>query len=110
MSDPHHAAETTHDFTKDADNPVTLLFVYAVIVGLALLTVGLSTMVPMGWKALPIQLAIASTQAGLVGYYFMHLKKGERVLILTALASLFWMGILFVLFLADYLTRTMVVG
>lgn len=110
MSDPHHAPETTHDFTKDADDPVTLLIVYAAIIGLALLTIGLSTMVPMGRMALPVQMAIATTQAGLVAYYFMHLKKGERVLILTALSSLFWMGILFVLFLADYLTRTMVVG
>ena len=48
-------------------------------------------------------------QAGLVAYFFMHLRQGDRVVILTALSSLFWMGILFVLFLADYTTRLKVV-
>jgi cytochrome c oxidase subunit IV len=45
-----------------------------------------------------------------VAYHFMHLKQGDRVVILTALASIFWMGILFVLFMADYMTRRMIVG
>ena len=59
---------------------------------------------------LPLQLAIASVQAGLVAYYFMHLRQSDGVVILTALSSLFWMGILFVLFLADYATRHYIVG
>ena len=54
--------------------------------------------------------AIATIQAGLVAYHFMHLRHGDRVVILTALASLFWMGILFVLFMSDYMTRGMLVG
>ena len=36
--------------------------------------------------------------------------QGDRVVILTALSSIFWMGILFVLFLADYMTRLKVVN
>ena len=40
----------------------------------------------------------------------MHLKQGDRVVTLTALASLFWMGILFVLFLTDYMSRKTIVG
>ncbi len=40
----------------------------------------------------------------------MHLRQGDRVVILTALSSLFWMGILFVLFMSDYMTRIKVVG
>ena len=59
---------------------------------------------------LPLQLSIGSIQAGLVAYHFMHLKQGDKVVILTALSSLFWMGILFVLFLSDYMTRNMLVG
>ena len=58
---------------------------------------------------LPMQLLIGSVQAGLVGYYFMHLRQGDKVVVLTALSSLFWMGILFVLFMGDYMTRQMVI-
>ena len=58
---------------------------------------------------LPMQLFIGSIQAGLVGYHFMHLKQGDKVVILTALSSLFWMGILFVLFMGDYMTRHLIV-
>jgi cytochrome c oxidase subunit 4 len=110
MAHSHNTPETEYDFTKDADDPVTLLMVYGAIVALTLVTVGISTQMSLGVLALPIQLGISATQVCLVGYFFMHLKKGERVLVLTALSSLFWMGILFVLVLADYLTRNMIVG
>lgn len=109
MADPHHTSDAPYDFSQEADNPVTLVLVYAIVIGLALATVGLSSM-GLGRMALPLQLGIASIQATLVGYFFMHLKKGDRVVVLTALASIFWVGILFVLFMADYLTRDMLVG
>lgn len=109
MSDPHHATGATYDVAKDADNPATLFIVYALVVGLALANIGLSSL-GLGKYALPLQLAIGCIQAGLVAYFFMHLRQGDRVVILTALSSLFWMGILFVLFLADYMTRLKVVS
>lgn len=109
MADAHHTPETTHDYTRDADKPGALVAVWAAVIILAGVNIGLS-MMGMGKFALPVQLAIASVQAGIVAYYFMHLKQGERVLILTALASIFWTGILFVLFMADYMTRHMVIG
>ncbi|MBY0456797.1 MAG: cytochrome C oxidase subunit IV family protein, partial [Gemmataceae bacterium] len=59
---------------------------------------------------LPLQLAIGSVQAGLVAYYFMHLKQGDKVVVLTALSALFWMFIMFVLVFSDYMTRTMIVN
>jgi cytochrome c oxidase subunit 4 len=109
MSDPHHAPATTYDVTKDVDAPATLFIVFAIVIGLALANIGLSSL-GLGKFALPLQLAIGCVQAGLVAYYFMHLRQGDRVVILTALSSLFWMGILFVLFLADYMTRLKVVS
>jgi cytochrome c oxidase subunit 4 len=109
MHDPHHAHGRTYDVAKDADEPATLFVVFAVVVGLALANIGLSSL-GIGKYALPMQLAIGSVQAGLVAYYFMHLRQGDRVVILTALSSLFWMGILFILFLADYTTRLKVLN
>jgi cytochrome c oxidase subunit 4 len=89
---------------------VLLLMVFLGVVGLALVNVGLSWAIGPTRFTLPLQLAIASVQAGLVAYYFMHLRQGDKVVILTALSSLFWVFILFVLFLADYMTRHLVVG
>ena len=108
-TDPHgtHAGHD-HDFAKEADSPGMLFAVYAVVLGLALANVGLSTL-GLGKYALVLQLAIGTVQAGFVAYYFMHLRQGDKIVILTALASVFWMGILFVLFLSDYMTRHIVV-
>ena len=108
MGDSHSTAATNYDVTKDVDNPASLFIVFAFVLGLALANVGLS-MLGLGKYGLPIQLSIGCVQAGLVAYFFMHLRQGDRVVILTALSSLFWMGILFVLFLADYTTRLKVV-
>lgn len=114
MSDPH---TTTNDpgaadplsYSKEVDNPASLVIVYVFVIGLSFASVGLSSS-GLGKFGLPVQLAIAAVQAGLVAYFFMHLKQGDRVVILTALASIFWMGILFVLFLTDYMTRFKSVG
>ena len=115
MSDPHNStgtdtgAQNPLSFSREADNPVTLLIVYALVIGLMFATVGLSSL-GLGRISLPMQLIIGAIQAALVAYYFMHLKQGDKVVILTALASIFWMGILFVLFMTDYMTRTIIVG
>jgi cytochrome c oxidase subunit IV len=116
MADPHathtdpHGTATGHqnEYAKDADSPGVLFAVYAVVLGLALANVGLSSL-GLGKYALVLQLAIGTVQAGFVAYYFMHLRQGDKIVILTALASVFWVGILFVLFLSDYMTRHLVV-
>ena len=116
MADPTTTPATTapaddpYGIRKDLDNPGLLALVYLGVVGLALANIGLSMAIGPTKFTLPLQLAIASVQAGLVAYYFMHLKQGDKVVILTAISSLFWMGILFVLFLSDYMTRHLVVG
>jgi cytochrome c oxidase subunit 4 len=119
MTDPAHTppaapattpADDPYGIRKELDNPGTLVVVFLCVVGLALVNIGLSTAIGPMKYTLPLQLSIASIQAGLVGYYFMHLKQSDGVVLLTALSSLFWMGILFVLFLADYMTRHLVVG
>jgi cytochrome c oxidase subunit 4 len=113
MSDPHNTtpiADDPHGMRKDLDSTGLLLVVFVAVLGLALANVGISLKMGPTKYTLVVQLAIASVQAGLVAYYFMHLRHGDKVVILTALSSLFWMAILFVLFLADYMTRFWVVG
>lgn len=111
MADPHATpADDPHGIRKDLDNPGALVVVFLVVIGLALANIFISKSMGPTKFTLPLQLAIGSVQAGLVAYHFMHLKQGDRIVILTALSSLFWMMILFVLFLSDYMTRHMVIG
>lgn len=111
MADPTTpAADDPHGIRKDLDNPAQLVVVFLAVAGLALLNIFLSGAIGPTKFTLPLQLAIGSVQAGLVAYHFMHLKQSDKVVILTAFSSLFWMAILFILFMADYMTRHLVVS
>jgi cytochrome c oxidase subunit 4 len=118
MSDSTHTAGTTstaltddpHGIRKDVDNPGQLVVIFLLVLGLAAVNMFASSAIGPSKFTLPMQLAIASVQAWLVAYFFMHLRQSDKVVVLTALSSLFWMGILFVLFMADYMTRYMLVG
>ena len=50
-------------------------------------------------------IVIACFKAMIVVLYFMHVKFGTRLVKLTVIAGLYWMGILLTLTLSDYLTR-----
>ena len=56
------------------------------------------------WSTI-IALAIATTKAVLVVLYFMHVKYSTRLTWVVVVASFLWLGVLFVLTFADYLTR-----
>jgi cytochrome c oxidase subunit 4 len=53
----------------------------------------------------PIALVIAATKASLVILYFMHAAHSTRLTWVVILGSFLWLGVLFVLTFADYLTR-----
>ena len=75
----------------------TLLVLTAVTVGVAYVDLGpLNTVVA---------LAIACFKAMIVVLYFMHVRYGTRLVVLTVIAGLYWMGILLALTMSDYLTR-----
>jgi cytochrome c oxidase subunit 4 len=50
-------------------------------------------------------LVIASFKATIVVLFFMHVKYSTRLTWAVVLGSLFWLGILITLTMADYLTR-----
>ena len=103
MSDPNtpRGGHAKHD----VDNPTTIFVVFLGVIGLSALNIGISVAGVFGKYALLAQLLIGTVQAALVGLYWMHLKKSDRVVVLTALASIFWLGIAFVLILSDFFTR-----
>jgi caa(3)-type oxidase subunit IV len=88
----------------DVDRPATVFVVYLVVVGLALANIGLA-MTGLGRLSLPVQLAIASVQAILVAWYWMHMRRKDNVVTLTAVSSLFFIFIFYALVLGDVLTR-----
>lgn len=102
------ADETVHHGEHAPHIHVTPMWIYiAVFLALAvgtLLTWWFST-IDLGWANTPIALLIATTKAILVILFFMHVIHSTRLTWVVIIASFVWLGILFVLTFADYLTR-----
>lgn len=97
----------THDdppTMHDVDSVGGLVVVYLFVIGLAAANVGLA-LAGLGSLSLPVQLIIATVQAILVAWYWMHMRRKDQVVALTAVTSLFFIFIFFVLTLSDILTR-----
>jgi cytochrome c oxidase subunit 4 len=82
--------------------------VFAVLVIGTLLTWYAST-VNLGWANTPIALLIATIKAVLVILFFMHVIYSTRLTWVVIVAAFLWLGVLFVLTFADYLTRAWVI-
>ena len=90
---PHHITPLT-----------TYIFVFVALAAGTLLTWFAST-VDLGWMNTPIALVIATTKAALVILFFMHVIYSTRLTWVVVIGSFVWLGVLFVLTFADYLTR-----
>ncbi|HWP59572.1 MAG TPA: cytochrome C oxidase subunit IV family protein [Candidatus Acidoferrales bacterium] len=84
--------------------PKTYLIVFAILLFLTLITV-LVARLDLGRLNTVVALAIAFSKALLVILYFMHLKYSTRLTWVVAAGSFYWLGILFLLTMGDYLTR-----
>jgi len=90
---PHHVVPTSIYYAIFA----TLMVLTGVTVGVAYIDLGrLNTVAAI---------VIACFKALIVVLYFMHVKYSTRLIKLTVIAGLYWMGIIFALTLGDYLTR-----
>jgi len=85
-------------------SPTTYYAVFGALIALTALTVGVSLLNLGPWHT-AVGLAIATTKALLVALFFMHLLHGSRLAWVALAVGVFWLGILMVLTLADYLTR-----
>ena len=52
-----------------------------------------------------LALTIAVIKATLVTLYFMHVRYSSRLTWVIVIAGIFWLGIMFVLTISDYMTR-----
>ena len=89
----HHVVPTTIYYAIF----VTLMVLTGVTVAVAYIDLGRLNAVAA--------IAIACFKALIVVLYFMHVKYSSRLIKLTVIAGLYWMGILMALTLGDYLTR-----
>jgi cytochrome c oxidase subunit 4 len=81
--------------------------IFGALMALTALTVFAAQFSYSGNEALGtvIALTIAVTKATLVVLYFMHVRYSTHLIWVIVVAGLFWLGIMFVLTVSDYLTR-----
>jgi len=82
--------------------------VYYIIFGILMLCTYLTVQIAffdLGRLNTVAALVIAVFKAILVVLFFMHVKYSTRLTWAVALGSVFWLAILFVLTMGDYLTR-----
>lgn len=90
---PHHQA------------PLTAYFVvFGALMVLTVLTVAVSR-IDLGALNTAVALAIAVVKAAVVVLWFMHVIHSPRLTWIVVIASVIWLGVLFVLTFSDYLTR-----
>ncbi len=80
------------------------LWVFLALVVGTCLTWGIAFVDLGPWNPV-IALTIACAKATLVILYFMHVRYGNKLTMVTVSAGFFWLLILITLSLSDYLTR-----
>lgn len=80
------------------------LLTFTALVALTLLTVWVAAF-DLGRLNTVVALTIAFIKAGLVAMIFMHVRHSSRLTKVVVVGGLFWLMILFVLTISDYLTR-----
>jgi len=81
-----------------------LLLVLAALLALLALSAASTLLPPAPWKT-AAGLAIAMMKLAVIALYFMRLREHRGLTRVFAAAGLFWLGLLAVLVLSDYLTR-----
>ncbi len=79
--------------------------VFLALIALTATTVA-AAFLDIGRLHLPVALTIAIAKATLVALFFMHVYYSSRLTWLFVMAGLFWFGILLVLTLSDYVSRS----
>jgi len=82
----------------------TVFLIDVVLIGLALLTIGIAHVNLQGWNSV-LAMGIAVAKAVLIALFFMELRSSRGMPRVVALAGLLWLAILLVGTLDDVLTR-----
>jgi cytochrome c oxidase subunit IV len=78
--------------------------IWALLIVLTLTTVYAAT-VDLGIFNIVVALVIATIKGTMVVLFFMHLRYSTKLTMVTVIASIFWLFILFSLTMTDYISR-----
>ncbi len=87
---------------EHAPAPRTYYYVFGALLVLLLATYG-AAYVDLGVLHTPVALGIAVAKALLIVYFFMHIRGSSRLTWLFAFAGLFWLVIMLVITLGDFM-------
>ena len=82
----------------------TYLLVFIALMALLWATIAAAS-INLGAFNTPVALAIAGIKASLVILFFMQVRYGSNLVKIFAVAGFFWLLILFLFTMADYVTR-----
>ena len=82
-----------------------LVTVWAALMMLLALTIG-ATFLPIGGFKPAVNLAIALAKAGLIFWFYMHMRHERGLVRLAAIGAGAWLLILLLLLSSDFLTRS----
>jgi cytochrome c oxidase subunit IV len=82
----------------------TYYLIFLVLMVCTAITIAVA-FVDLGPLNTPVALGIACAKAVLVVLFFMHVKYSTRLTWAVVVGSVFWLGILLVFLMSDYLTR-----
>jgi cytochrome c oxidase subunit IV len=85
--------------------PGRYVLVFLALLALTAATVGLAYVDLGAWHA-AMGLTIAATKALLIVLFFMHLLRSKSLIWMIAFSGVFWLGIMLILTLTDYATRS----
>ena len=101
----HPSSVDAHFEPSSHISPVGLYVgIWACLITLTGLTV-LAATFELGIFNIVVALLIATIKGTLVVLFFMHLKYSTKLTMVTVIAALFWLFIMFSLTLTDYMTR-----
>ncbi len=82
----------------------TNYLIFAALLGLLALTIGIAY-IDLGPFGIVVAMTIATIKAVLILLYFMHVRFSSKLVWVFSSGAFFWLGILLVLGMGDYLSR-----
>jgi len=98
------ANHTEHDYVGHIIPTKIYVTIWAILMVMTATTVFAAT-VELGVFNIVVALLIATLKGTLVVLFFMHLRYSTKLTMVTVVASIFWLFILFSLTMTDYITR-----
>jgi len=93
-----------HEYTEHVVPPGTYLAIISTLLVLTAATVW-AALIDLGRFNIVVALVIATTKATFVVLFFMHAKYSHRRTQLVIMAGIFWLALLLLMTLSDYISR-----